>query len=70
MTKAEAIRQRDPDTMLFVGRIAHYTRGLFESTFLIHRIKYDKVPNGEKVRKLDSGLTPPSKQALVKTITL
>ena len=27
--KAATFRQRGPDTMLFVGRIAHYSRGLF-----------------------------------------
>ena len=59
--KAATVRQRGPDTMLFVGRIAHYSRGLFGSSFLIHGIKYYKVTNGEKIRKYDSRLTLPSK---------
>ena len=34
--------------MLFVGRIAHYSRRLFGSSFLIHGINFCKVPNGEQ----------------------
>ena len=37
--KAKAIRQRGPGTMLFVMRMAHYSHGLFESSFLIYGIK-------------------------------
>ena len=47
--------------MLFVGRVAHYSRGLFGSTFRIGLIKYYKVPNGAKSRKYGSRLTLPSK---------
>ena len=47
--------------MLFVGRVAHYSRGLFGSSFRIGLIKYYKVPNGAKSRKYDSLLTLPSK---------
>jgi len=49
--KAATMRQRAPGTMLFVGRVAHYSRGLFGSSFRIGLIKYYKVPNGAKTRK-------------------
>ena len=44
-------RERGPGTMLFPGRLAHWSRRLSESTFRIDRIKYYKEPHGVKDRK-------------------
>ena len=44
MIEAEALRQRGPGTMIIVGRIAQYGRGLFECRFQIHKQQYYEVP--------------------------